>query len=307
MGFAQLGVGHPVMPGQSGALPLDQRARRPGGELLQNGKNGLFPAGVVRAVALPGASRFRTGPEAVLRVQPDGHSAQPAFQDGGRPAADNVNGGARSRRQGLKQLLHLGVGNGQLGRAGQGNQRAVVVQQQQQAVGTAQLLVHGLHPGMGRLGLHGLGGDSRSGFQSLDETVRPVVAVVGQNAAAQYPHAGPPFFLRKRKTVADGGGHSVDVVGIDGNGFPQLFGSPGKLAQHQDAVFIGAGGHKLLGHQVHSVPQGSDQHQVGRAVERDQLGLGYGAVKVVYGHRVYGRVAPLIRPTNSSRFWRYCS
>ena len=117
-----------------------------------------------------------------------------------------------------------------------------------------------------------------------------VVAVVGQNAAAQDSHAGPPFFLRKRKTVADGGGHSVDVVGVDGHGFPQLFGGPGKLAQHQDAVFIGAGGHKLLGHQVHSVPQGSDQHQIGRAVESDQLGLGYGAVKVVYGHRVYGRV-----------------
>ena len=69
-------------------------------------------------------------------------------------------------------------------------------------------------------------------------------------------------------------GRAVHVVGIHVERLGELRGGAGELAQHEDPVLVRARRDELLRHQIHAVPQGRDQHDGGRTIERHQLPLG---------------------------------
>jgi hypothetical protein len=73
---------------------------------------------------------------------------------------------------------------------------------------------------------------------------------------------------------------TVDVVRIHQISLAQLACRARELAQYQRAVVPLAAGDELLGHKVHSVTQGSDDHNVGGAIERCHLLSGEGGVEV---------------------------
>jgi hypothetical protein len=90
-------------------------------------------------------------------------------------------------------------------------------------------------------------------------------------------------------------GHAVDVVGVDVQGLGHLVGGAGELAEHEHAVAVGAGRGELLGDEVHAVAQRRHEHDVGGAVQADQLGLREAAVQVVDRRAVEGRPAAVDR------------
>ncbi len=65
--------------------------------------------------------------------------------------------------------------------------------------------------------------------------------------------------------------HPVDVVRVDEKGAFQFVGCPGEFAEDEHAVVIEAARHILLGHEVHAIPEGRDQHHIGGQVERHHL------------------------------------
>ena len=67
---------------------------------------------------------------------------------------------------------------------------------------------------------------------------------------------------------------AVDVVGVADERLAQLVRGAGELRQNQGAPLVEAAGHVLLGHQVHPVPEGRDDHDVGGEVQRRHLLLG---------------------------------
>ena len=71
------------------------------------------------------------------------------------------------------------------------------------------------------------------------------------------------------------------TVGEGGWPYVQFRGGPCELAEHQHAVVVDPGGDELLGNQIHPIAQRSDQHHVGRAVERDEVLQRHGPVDVV--------------------------
>lgn len=73
-------------------------------------------------------------------------------------------------------------------------------------------------------------------------------------------------------------------------GLLQLVCRAGKLAQDQRAVVLRAGSDVFLGHKVHSVPQGSNQHDVRGEVERHHFLDRVAVVQVAYGRVLDGVV-----------------
>ena len=71
----------------------------------------------------------------MLGVEPDRELAQPVLQDLLRPAADQVHLGLGARGQRPQQAEQGGVRPGELRRGREGDQGAVVVEQQEQSVG----------------------------------------------------------------------------------------------------------------------------------------------------------------------------
>jgi hypothetical protein len=88
-------------------------------------------------------------------------------------------------------------------------------------------------------------------------------------------------------------GHLLDVERVDDDRVGQLLGRPGHLAQHQDPPALGLAGHVLLGHEVHAIPQGGHQADVGQVVESHQGPEGQGAVQVPDRHPAEGAEAPV--------------
>ena len=74
------------------------------------------------------------------------------------------------------------------------------------------------------------------------------------------------------RAVRIGALDSLDVVRVDEEGIRELVRGPGELTQHQHAVVGVPAGDELLGDEVHAVSDRGDEHDVGRLIQRRDLG-----------------------------------
>jgi hypothetical protein len=124
----------------------------------------------------------------------------------------------------------------------------------------------------------------RPTFEHVEEVARPARDVVLEHSLAKGPHPRGPFALRHRNGLEDGLLHAVDVVRVDEERPLQFVGCPGEFTENEHAVVVEAAGHVLLGHEVHAVAQGGDEHHVGGEIERHHLIPGKPMVLVADRH-----------------------
>ena len=73
---------------------------------------------------------------------------------------------------------------------------------------------------------------------------------------------------------------AVDVVRVHQQRLLELVRGAGEFAEDQGAVVVGPGGDVFLGHEVHAVAEGGDQHDVRGQVQRHHFFDGVAVVKV---------------------------
>src|SRR5699024_6683045 len=117
--------------------------------------------------------------------------------------------------------------------------------------------------------------------QCGEELAGPGLHVPGQHPFAQRPHPAPPLRRLHRGRPHHRRLQALDVVRVDQQRLTELVRGAGELAEHQHPAQVVPGGHVLLGHQVHPVPQRRHQHHVGRPVQGHHLLLRVGVVHVV--------------------------
>ena len=120
-------------------------------------------------------------------------------------------------------------------------------------------------------------------LEHVQEAAHPPVHVVLLHPGPQGAHARAPLLLRHLQRGLQRIRHPIHVVGIHHQGIPQLVRRAGEFAEHQHPILVRPRGAELLGHQVHPIADGRDEHHVRGAVEGGELLLVEGAVEVVHG------------------------
>ena len=181
---------------------------------------------------------------------------------------------AAARRRGATATRAGGMASARAVR--EGDQRAVVVEEEQRgsrdARKAAHQLVHGqvapaCSPWRRVRSLRGLvAGRPRKRSLQREDVVALDAAVAARAMRSRRSSAGSSSDPLQHR------GRALLVVGVDQEGLAHLRRRPRELAQQQHAVRAALAGDVLLGHQVHPVPQRRHPAHVGRGVEGHQLG-----------------------------------
>ena len=99
----------------------------------------------------------------------------------------------------------------------------------------------------------------------------PVDDVVREHLPAHRGHALAGLGVGHVPRVQHGGLEPVDVVRVDEHRLLELLGGAGELREHESTRAVLPGRDVLLGHEVHPVPQGRDEHDVRGEVQGHHL------------------------------------
>ena len=175
---AELGLGHPVVPGERDGLLLDERPRRPRPEGLEHPEDAITPFEGGHLAMRPHLAVRGARPEAVLGVEADGERSEALLHELARAAAHEVHRRLRSLGEALEQREETFVGTREIGDAGGRNEGAVVAEDEEELLRGADPLDDlGELPGAGHRESEAAVVGARL-LEALEEGVGPLVDVV---------------------------------------------------------------------------------------------------------------------------------
>jgi hypothetical protein len=209
----------------------------------------------------------------VLRGQPQaGNAAEPALQLLARAPGNERDPLVTLRRQAREQVEQLPRRSRVARTVGEGDEGAVVVQQQQPFRGVA---VRGdqIRDGQrSRQLAASRAARERRLPQRGDEPLAPRHRVVSHHPRMQGGHALAPLVSGQAEDPLQGRGRALLVVGIDEESLPHLCGRARELAEQQHSFASALAGDVLLRDEVHAVEERRDPCHVRRRIEGHELG-----------------------------------
>ncbi len=186
------------------------------------------------------------------------------------PAADHHDL-VRGRTGELLEYIARGPGGDRHpGFCSEGNQRAVVVEEEETAL-TGSVVIGQLILDRGGYDLFGtLDLDRPRITEPGQEVSDPSLDIVAHQPLLHGPVPLDLLFLRHGERHLDRLDHRILIIRVDDDRFPEFLGRPGHLREDEHPGAVGPCGDVLLCHQVHAVPERSHQSDVGDAVERHQ-------------------------------------